>query len=39
MLWNPTGETGEDGKAVGGRHYVYVTNNPMMAVKHWAISA
>ncbi|MFW5658483.1 MAG: T9SS type A sorting domain-containing protein [Bacteroidota bacterium] len=28
MLWNPTAATGEDGRAVGGRHYIYVTNQP-----------
>jgi hypothetical protein len=26
MLWNPTASFGSDGKAIGGRHYIYVTN-------------
>lgn len=26
MLWNPTGNLGNDGKAIGGRHYLYVSN-------------
>ena len=26
MLWNPTGTLGNDGKSVGGRHYIYVSN-------------
>jgi hypothetical protein len=28
MLFNPTESFGSDGRAVGGRHYIYVTNTP-----------